>query len=394
MSSDPFITYLAPPPWIAREGIQNIIRAFDAAEQPIRFVGGAVRDTIRGVAVHDIDACTPATPPEVTALLEAADIKTVPIGIDHGTVMAISEGAQVEITTLRSDDKTDGRHAEVRFTSNLEGDALRRDFTMNALMLASDGTLTDYVDGMADVKAGIVRFIGEPAKRIEEDYLRILRYARFIATIGSTHVDIGALNACKAAINNLKKLSSERIQQEMLKLLAAPDPRYALSLLDDMGAAPLLFHATSLKAPHSTYPHALLQVALILRAQKVTPDKVALGWKLSKADSMLLTTLCMAPTQPPLHLLQEHGADVATLIAHRAHAEERYDIEAFKTLRGEWEPIDFPITGQDVMDAGIEAGEKIGRILNQLRVEWKASDYSLARAGLMKRLGDIITNGT
>ncbi len=390
MPSEPHITYLTPPSWVAKDGIQQIIRAFERAEQPFRFVGGAVRDTIRGVPVHDIDACTPATPSEVVQLLEAADIRTVPIGLDHGTVLAIAKDAQIEITTLRVDDATDGRHAEVRFTHNLEGDALRRDFTMNALMLASDGTLTDYVGGMADVTSGIVRFIGDPAKRIAEDYLRILRYIRFIATIGSTHIDVDALTACKAAIQNLTTLSAERIQQEMMKLLAADDPRYSLSLLEDMGAAPILFHTTSLKAPHSKHTHALLRLSLILRTQKVAPSKIALGWRLSKADSQLLTTLVRAPALPPLHLLQEHGEDAATLIAQRAQAEERYDMDMFKAVRKTWKMAIFPITGQDVMDAGIPAGAEIGKILAKLKNEWKKSDYALTKTALIKILSSII----
>ena len=388
----PNTTRITPPDWLGREGIQQIIAAFDIAQQPLRFVGGAVRDTLRDIAVHDIDACTPATPHEVIKLLETAGIRTIPIGLDHGTVLAISGDDKIEITTLRTDKKTDGRHAEVQFGTDWKADALRRDFTMNALLLAPDGTLTDYVGGLDDLNADIIRFIGNPAKRIEEDYLRILRYARFIATTGSTHNDSDALNACKAASDKLSTLSAERIQQEMMKLLAAPDPRDALSLLENMNAAEFLFHTKQLKSPHTTHEHALLRLSLILRAQQVTSDKMALNWKLSKADSQLLGTLCTAATEPPLHLLQEHGAGVATLLAHRAHAEERYDIEAFNEVQAGWKPINFPLSGQDIMDAGIEAGKQIGETLNSLKNEWKNSDYTLTRNELLKKLNERITH--
>src|SRR5579872_7361897 len=207
------------PPWLKWPETQALIKAFADAKAPIRFVGGCVRDALLGRAVQDVDVATPLRPEATMALLQKAGIKAIPTGIDHGTATAVIHGKHFEITTLRKDVSTDGRHATVAYTDDWKEDAARRDFTINALYLSPDGELFDYFNGARDAKEGHVRFIGNAGERIREDYLRILRFFRFYAWYGKTEPDKEALTACTEAANNIGTLSGERVQQEMLKLL-------------------------------------------------------------------------------------------------------------------------------------------------------------------------------
>ena len=197
-----------------------------AGGRPARFVGGCVRDGLLGLdqAGRDLDLATPEPPEQVIALLEAAGLQAIPTGLAHGTVTAVADARRFEITTLRRDVATDGRHASVAFTDDFEADAARRDFTINAMSCDRDGRLFDYFGGRADLAAGRVRFVGPAAARIAEDYLRILRFFRFLAHYGRLPADAEALPACAAAAPAIARLSGERVQAEMRKLLAATDP--------------------------------------------------------------------------------------------------------------------------------------------------------------------------
>ncbi|HJU14983.1 MAG TPA: CCA tRNA nucleotidyltransferase, partial [Stellaceae bacterium] len=226
---------IAPQPWMTEPATRAVLDALAAGGVEARFVGGAVRDALLCHPIVDIDLATPAAPEQVIALLRERGLKVVPTGLAHGTVTAVVPPRHFEITSLRRDVETDGRHARVAFGADWAADAARRDFTINAIFLARDGTLYDPVGGLADLAAGRVRFVGDPAARIAEDVLRLLRYYRFEARFGKDGGDAAARAACRAAAPLLPTLSAERIAQEVLRLLAAANPVPALRMMREDG---------------------------------------------------------------------------------------------------------------------------------------------------------------
>ena len=219
------------PSFLAEPALAAVMATLPEA----RVVGGAVRDALAGRPITDIDLATPRTPEQVTKALQEAGIRVVPTGIDHGTVTAVLGERSFEITTLRRDIETDGRHAVVAFTDDWRTDAARRDFTINAMSMARDGEVFDYFGGIADLRAGIVRFVGDPATRIAEDHLRILRYFRFFARYSFGPADAAALAAIRAGASGLGTLSAERVWSELSRILAVPDPRGAVALMAELG---------------------------------------------------------------------------------------------------------------------------------------------------------------
>jgi len=218
--------------WRRKRGMKRLLAALGGGEGLTRYVGGAIRDDLLGLPVSDIDLATRIPPDEVMRRLEEARIKAVPTGIDHGTVTAVSDGHPFEITTLRRDVSTDGRRATVAFTDDWKEDAARRDFTINALSADPDtGELFDYFGGLADLEQRHIRFIGDPLQRIAEDHLRILRFFRFHARFDAGEPDGAAIEACTARANDLMGLSRERIADELLKLLAVPDPSPTVEIM-------------------------------------------------------------------------------------------------------------------------------------------------------------------
>ena len=214
-----------------------VTEALSAEGATVRFVGGCVRDAVLGRDAKDVDIATPDPPETVIALLEAAGLKAVPTGIAHGTVTAVADGTPFEVTTLRHDVETDGRHAKVAFTDDWVADAARRDFTLNALYCDADGALYDPVGGIEDARRGRVRFVGDARARIEEDALRLLRFFRFHAHYGRGEADATALAACRELAPLLANLSGERLRDETLKLLAAPESAPVVALMIDMGVS-------------------------------------------------------------------------------------------------------------------------------------------------------------
>jgi poly(A) polymerase len=212
-----------------------VLDALSAGDVRVRFVGGCVRDAVIGRKNADVDLATDAPPETVMELLAAADLKVVATGLAHGTITAVSGGVPYEITTLRHDVETDGRRAVVAFTDDWEADAARRDFTMNALSLEANGQLHDPFGGIEDLRAGRVRFVGDPRQRLTEDVLRLLRFFRFHAHYGRPPPDGDALAACREMAHLLPRLSAERVRVELLKLLAAPDPAPVIRLMRDEG---------------------------------------------------------------------------------------------------------------------------------------------------------------
>ncbi|HVU30650.1 MAG TPA: CCA tRNA nucleotidyltransferase, partial [Sphingomicrobium sp.] len=222
--------------WRRQRGMERLLEALGGDEGLTRYVGGAIRDDLLDHRMSDVDLATRLQPPEVMQRLEAAKIKAVPTGIDHGTITAISDGHPYEVTTLRRDVSTDGRRATVAFTTDWEEDAARRDFTINALSAdPKTGEIFDYFGGLKDLEERHIRFIGDPLKRIAEDHLRILRYFRFHARFGAGEPDPEALDACTARANDLMALSRERIADELLKLLELPDPFSTVEIMLERG---------------------------------------------------------------------------------------------------------------------------------------------------------------
>jgi poly(A) polymerase len=406
---------LAGQPWLTAPASRQVLRALMAGGRPARFVGGCVRDGLLGVepAGRDLDLATAEPPERVIALLEAEGLRAVPTGLAHGTVTAITDAGRFEITTLRRDVATDGRHATVAFTDDFEADAARRDFTINAMSCDGEGRLFDYFGGRADLAAGRVRFVGPAAARIAEDHLRILRFFRFLAHYGRPPPDAEALRACAAAAPEIAHLSGERVQAEMQKLLEAKDPLPALALMQESGVlaqvvpgAPARDRLARLLALASDADW-LLRLAALLRGQTDAVDQVAWRWRLSSRDAARLLALARDPL-PPLRTtpaarrqaLHRIGAERYADLMRLAAVEDRAK-DAGATLAealaesARWQPKALPITGHDVLGLGVPAGPAVGEVLAQVEDWWIVQDFRpdhaacLAQArALLRHRGD------
>ena len=393
-----------------------VIEALTVDGADVRFVGGCVRDALIGRESDDIDIGTPDPPERVLALLERAGIetRTVPRGIEHGTVTALAGGERYEITTLRRDERTDGRHAEVAFTDDWREDAARRDFTINAMSAAPDGVLFDYFGGQEDLAAGRVRFVGDPATRIAEDHLRILRFFRFHACYGSGEPDPKALEACKDAAHTIPSLSGERIQVEMLKLLSAPDPLPTLRAMQDVGVLAVLLpearnteHLANLIAIESTATEAadpIRRLAILIGgADGVVAQAVTDRWRLSTDDGTRLGALCDLPTALDVDLDQRDQRRLLYRLGRKRYQDVRLlvwalqdEIEsetAYRELQKialEWVLPEFPITGADVLARGIPEGPEVGERLREVEEWWIERDFAPDRAALLDQLDALV----
>jgi len=352
-----------------------ILRALPHA----RLVGGCVRDMLAGRAIADIDLATPEPPDQVLAAIKAAGLRAVPTGLAHGTITAISGGRSVEITTLRRDVSTDGRRAEVAWTDDWRLDAARRDFTINAMSLDQAGLLHDFFGGAADLAAGRVRFVGDAAVRIAEDFLRILRFFRFFARYGSGEPDAAAVHAIAGSTDGLARLSPERIWSELKRILSIPDPLRAVALMQQLG----VLHAVLPEAKDlarlgrviadAVPPDPVLRVAALMgEGAGIAVEALAARLRFSTAESDRLLALLTGPVPPA-------GADDAML--RRLLADEPAPILAGRltlaggsaTLRNHllaMEPPSFPLAGRDVLALGLQAGPAVGDILAQVRQWW------------------------
>ncbi|MCH7554396.1 MAG: CCA tRNA nucleotidyltransferase [Proteobacteria bacterium] len=383
-------------------GVEAVIAALTANGAVVRFVGGCVRDAVIGrPGSGDIDLATPDPPGTVIALLEAAGLRALPTGIDHGTVTALADHHPVEVTTLRRDVETDGRHAKVAFTDDWAVDAARRDFTMNALFCDPDGALYDPVGGLDDARAGRLRFVGDPGQRIEEDSLRILRFFRLYAHYGQGPADPAALSACRAKASLVAALSGERVGAEMLKLLTAPDPTRALSLMIENGVmAALLPQITGLGnlavLCRIDDGDALRRLALLLRHGGAKAVAERLRW--SNADRDRLKEI----TAPALELgadldpaaqrraLYRLGAGRFIDLAYLAWAEtEKPGFDAMVKTARNWRPPALPVGGDDVMALGVESGPRVGRLLAAVEDWWISGDFKADREAALAKLATL-----
>jgi len=369
--------------WRRRRGVTRLLEALGADEGLTRYVGGAVRDELLGLAVNDIDLATRIRPDEVVERLEAAGIKAVPTGIEHGTVTAVSEGQPVEVTSLRRDVSTDGRRATVAFTDDWQEDAARRDFTINALSAdPKTGEIFDYFAGLDDIRARRVRFIGEPLARIAEDHLRILRFFRFHARFGSGAPDAEALDACTARANDLMALSRERIADELLKLLGLPDPAPTVRIMLDRAilkpvlpeieapALALLERVIAAEREARIGPDALRRFSALLPPDPLLAAKIAARLKLSNRARKRLN--CAADRQlgaNPEALAYRVGVECAVdrlLLA--GEAARAASLSGWRTPR-------LPIGGGTLIARGIVEGPAVARTLRQIEDRWVEAGF-------------------
>ncbi|MGX0875652.1 poly(A) polymerase [Roseovarius sp. MBR-154] len=375
--------------WITAPATQAVCTALTKAGHQALFVGGCVRNALLGVPVADIDIATDALPQAVMRLATDAGLKPVPTGIDHGTVTVVSGSKPHEVTTFREDVDTFGRHAQVAFGTDLHADARRRDFTMNALYARPDGSVIDPLGGIGDLIARRVRFIGDGATRIKEDYLRILRFFRFHACYGDAEagLDPDALAACAAHLDGLAGLSRERVGAEMRKLLAAPDPAPSLAAMQRAGvlsailpgadARPLapLVH---LESETNTAPNALRRLAAL--GGEDIPNRL----RLSRAEARRLALLRdgASATIPPAEIGYRYGVTdgMDMLLLRAALLDTPLDPKASDILeRGAH--ATFPVKPADLMPD--YTGPALGQRLQELEDRWIASGFTLSREDLL-----------
>jgi len=377
--------------WRTRSGLASLIAAL-GGPQKARLVGGAVRDGLLGLPVSDIDVATRLLPGEVMTQLQSAGIKVVPTGLAHGTVTAVTEGGPVEVTTLRRDVATDGRHAEVAFSDDWREDASRRDFTINALYADPDtGEIFDWFGGLADLDVRRVRFIGDPLTRIAEDHLRILRFFRFYARFGEGAPDSAALAACKARANDLMALSRERIAGEILKLLSAPQPVHAIRLMIETGIfapvlpeitdAAALDHLVAREAAAQIDGNALRRLAALIGPDAALARDVGGRLKLSNTATRRLAAAAGRHRDQPEALAYRHGLDSAVDLVLLGDE----PLAVLGALAG-WKRPQLPFGGGALIARGLPPGPVVARTLTVIEARWVAEGFP---AG--ERLETIVT---
>lgn len=357
------------------EGARGIVMALRAAGEECRFIGGCVRDAFAGLPVKDVDLATTALPEKVMDILPVTGFQVIPVGVEHGVVLAHRDGHKYEIATLREDVQTDGRHAIVAFTRDWELDAQRRDFTINALSTDIEGTVFDYTGGIADLNAHRVRFIGDAAQRIREDYLRILRFYRFDARFGEG--DHAARNACREFRFGILQLSRERITEELIKLLSLPDPLRACAamqedhILDDI--LPQLNNLDALRqliAREQQFSQQLPWYARLMAwGGSVLSDDALVLTRAARMEMKLLYDMDVTDLRPVLY---HHGADRArTAVMLKS---DDADLKNHIQQVNDFVPKEFPFQAEDILALGIAPGPRLGEILREVEEWWLKGD--------------------
>lgn len=370
--------------WTGREDLAALVDAL--GEGTVRWVGGAVRDTLLGEAVRDIDAATTLPPETVIERLKKADIRVVPTGIEHGTVTAVLDGGPVEVTTLRKDVSTDGRRATVEYASEWRDDAARRDFTINALYVDPQTLeIHDYFGGLSDLTLRRVRFIGDARARIREDHLRILRYYRFQARFGA-ELDAEAEDACAELAETLMGLSRERVGWELLTLLGLRDPSPTLARMEARGVLPVVLpeaggreieHMEIMIETEQMYgiaPNAVRRLAALIPPVPSIAETVAARLRLSRAQRERL--VCAAGRNPM------DGRD-AHALAYALGTDCAIDrivmLGGDPTPLAGWDVPDFPLKGGEIVSRGVTAGPEVARILREVERRWISEGFPSER---------------
>lgn len=364
-----------------------------------RAVGGAVRDALAGLPVADVDVAAPLPPEDIIARLSAAGCKVFETGLAHGTVTAVWAHQPIEVTALRRDVLTDGRHAEVAWTTDWREDAARRDFTINAMSLGADGVLHDYFGGREDLARGVVRFVGDPATRLAEDYLRLLRFFRFQARYGKGAPDAAALQAIRAAIPGLERLSVERIWMEIKRILMVAEPVPALRLMAELGVLPAIL-------PEIAAPDIECVARLVALGAPAEPllRLAALGGAAPGLAARLKFSL--AETRALRFLQESEAPDAAVDAAEFRRWRARHGAVALEiqeaalwladaqqgttplraglraTLHAEAAPV-FPLQGRDLLAAGATPGPALGALLAKVEAFWMAGGCAADHAACL-----------
>jgi tRNA nucleotidyltransferase/poly(A) polymerase len=399
---------LADRDWLRAPETRAVLKALGGEAGAIRVVGGAVRNALLNEPVGDVDMATVLTPERVVARAEAAGLKTVPTGIAHGTVTVIAGGTPFEVTTLRADISTDGRRATVRYTDDWTADARRRDFTMNALYCDADGTIFDPLGGYADVVARRVRFIGDPEARIREDYLRILRFFRFFAWYGGGRPDPEGLKACARLKKGLTILSVERVWAELKRLLSAPNPTRALlwmrtsgiweKVLPESWGIDALPRLAATERARGWPPDPLLRLEALIPPHHARIDRLATRLRFANAERLRLLFWAGAPEADPRlseadltkRLYRFGPQGVRDRLVHALAREyEAGNADAAGALARQiafaesWRRPVFPLSGRDLVAAGLAPGPELGRRLKALEERWVDSGFSLTPEALL-----------
>lgn len=405
-------------PWLSRETTQRVMKLIAAAGYEARAVGGCVRDTLRGGQhVTDVDLASSMPAEDLLALLATHKIKAVPTGLAHGTITVLmpapsGELHKFEVTTLRRDVETDGRHAVTAYSNNWLDDARRRDFTVNAIYAGADGTLYDPLfeagegNALKDLAMNRVRFIGDPRTRICEDYLRIMRFFRFhfLLASGATLPDEAALDACRAELDGLKRLSRERITDELIKTARLMNFRAAMQSLVESGVIEKIMPSLSVKALITDEAlerlcalsdDPILRLGLVFSLQKDLspvfsalrlPNAVIKRWK-QMTDPQIARALEGAQLSDLERLAYWHGKQslydqILLQMARCSGGFEQFHIDHIRA----WQPMLFPVGGQDLMAAGLPSGPKMGLQLQRLERIWVDSNFTLTRADLLAQI--------
>ena len=404
--------------WLAEPNLQQLLAALSEGGEEARVVGGAVRNTLLGEPVGDIDIASTTLPEETKARAQSCRFKVVPTGIEHGTVTVIAQGVPYEVTTLRADVETHGRQATVAFGRDWQVDAERRDFTVNALYVRANGDVIDHVGGLADIERRELRFIGDAEQRITEDYLRILRFFRFFAWYGSGRPDTSGLKACAKLKSQLSTLSAERVWSELKKLLTAPDPSRALLWMRTSGVLTQILPESEKWGIDSIHglikaerdldwkPDALLRLQAIVPPDAVRMAEMGKRLRLSNAEKARLENWAL--TDVPKSELSDTGLikliysgsrqaliDRLKLALVSARAQAEGDNQAMirsaqlnrllDVAQSAEVPV-FPVGGADLMKQGLEKGPALGQRLKALEAAWLASDFKLSKENLLASL--------
>lgn len=384
--------------WLKEGPLQRLLDILDRDGEEARVVGGAVRNGLLGLAVHEIDVATTALPEEVAKRVHAAGLKAVPTGIDHGTITVVIGKHPYEVTTLRKDVETYGRHAKVEFGRDWAGDAHRRDFTINAFSVTRDGTVYDYTGGLADLEARRVRFIGDARQRIEEDYLRILRFFRFHAHYGHGQPDAEGLAACIFEREGLEQLSRERVRMELMKLLIAPRAAPTLAtmahaglLLRVLGGVPYLASFENMakaEAALALPPDATRRLAALGVTVAEDAERLWQKLRLTNAEHARLAAMAdhwrkFSPdadeteARALLYRLKEQSFTDSALLAWARSQASDHDASwrALATLPQRWSAPVFPLKAADFIARGIEKGPALGEAMRAAEAAWVATGF-------------------
>lgn len=408
---------IAGAEWLQGADLQRLLAVLNEDGEEARVVGGAVRNALLGQEVADVDVATTTLPEETVRRAERAGFKTVPTGIEHGTVTVVAGGRGYEVTTLRADTDTDGRRAKVNFGRDWKADAERRDFTINALYAEADGTVIDLVGGLADLESRTLRFIGDAETRIKEDYLRILRFFRFFAWYGSGRPDAEGLKACARLKDGLERLSAERVWAELKRLLSAPDPSRSLLWMRQAGVLTKALPESEkwgIDAIHGLVAaerdlgwevDAMLRLAAIVPPDSERLKALADRLKLSKAEKdrliswadspkiaaksaekSLARTLYRSGQQPVVDRLKLSLASArASAVTSNDALVEAGGLSKLLKFAQKWQKPQFPLKGADLQAIGIAAGPEMGKLLKRLEEEWVEHDFRLDGDALLER---------